>query len=284
MRAVPHVPERQSILSLAEVSAVLAASGVEVGHPASVERIKHGLTNASWRVRGPASDVVVRLSNTDEDSLQIDRASEARIMALVAGEGIGPEVIHSDPARHILVTRYAGMTWSDADAVEPSNVERIATLLCKLHALRPPAGIRRVDLRTVIDGYLDTLDGHGVACEASASKLRTRAHEVAALLQQQPELRLCHNDVHAFNIVDDGALRLIDWEYAGLGERFFDLASICVYQKYDKVQRERLLRAYEVASAAGASTLAGQSWHRLELCCWLFDYVRDLWTAVREIR
>jgi len=278
-------------MSPAEVLAVLAASGVETGRPASVEPIKHGLTNASWLVRGSADTVVVRLSNTDENSLQIDRVSEATIMALVAGQGIGPEVIHSDPARHLLVTRYAGATWSDADAMEPSHIDRVAVLLGRLHGLPLPTGIRQVELLSVVDGYLHTLDVHGVAFDVSVPKLRVRAREVAASLQHQPEIRLCHNDVHALNIVDDGTLRLIDWEYSGLGERLFDLASICVYQKYDKARRERLLHAYEAAGPAGGGfeAQAGQpqgrpSWHRLELCCWLFEYVRDLWTAVREIR
>ena len=39
---------------------------------------------------------------------------------------------------------------------------------------------------------------------------------------------------------DDGRLRLIDWEYSGVGQRLFDLASVCVYHKYDKLQREQL--------------------------------------------
>ena len=73
----------------------------------------------------------------------------------------------------------------------------------------------------------------------------------------------------------DGALRLIDWEYAGVGQRLFDLASVCVYHKYDKLQREQLLVAY-------TSLTELTTWHRLELACWLFDYVRDLWMAVRE--
>lgn len=268
----------------AEVLAALAAAGVDVGRLDSVERIKHGLTNASWLVRGSTGALVIRLSNTDEVSLQINRASEALILDLVADAGIGPEVICCDPPHHLLVTRYAGATWSDADAIDPVNIDRIALLLRRLHSLAPPDGIRRVDLLAVVDGYLSTLDTHGVHCEAGAPMLRARAREVAALLQEQAELRLCHNDVHALNLIDDGTLRLIDWEYAGLGERFFDLASICVYQKYDKPRREQLLRAYEGSDRAEPLEQPGRSWHRLELCCWLFDYVRDLWTAVRGIR
>jgi len=85
---------------------------------------------------------------------------------------------------------------------------------------------------------------------------------------------LCHNDVHHLNVVGGENLRLIDWEYAGVGEPLFDLASACVYHRYGRSQRERLLSTY----GAPSDTI---SWQRLELACWLFDYIRDLWMAVR---
>src|SRR5207244_398033 len=38
---------------------------------------------------------------------------------------------------------------------------------------------------------------------------------------------LCHNDLLAANILDDGAqVWLVDWEYAGIGHPLFDLAGI----------------------------------------------------------
>jgi len=253
-----------------------ALSGIEIGGVRSAERIKHGLTNESWLVHSDAGAVVVRLSNTEEVSLQINRVSEALILETVARAGIGPEVIRCDPARHLLVTRYAGETWSEADALEPSNIERVARLLHKLHSVPPPQSIQRVDLVAVVDGYLQTLDEHGIHGPAGTPAQQTRARESAATLQQDSDPCLCHNDVHSLNIVDDGELRLIDWEYAGLGERLFDLASICVYHRYDQRQRELLLAAYVGQSQMGSEP-------RLELACWLFDYVRELWTAVREL-
>ncbi|HEY6640680.1 choline/ethanolamine kinase family protein [Povalibacter sp.] len=253
-----------------------ALRGIDLGRIDSVERIKHGLTNDSWLVRSDAGSFVVRNSNTSEDSLQINRRSEALILEAVARAGIGPEVICCDPARHLLVTRYAGTTWTEAHALDQANIGRVAALLRRLHAVKPPPGIQIVDLGSVVHGYLRTLDEHGRTMESDHSQLRARADQIASFLRAEPELRLCHNDIHALNIVDDGTLRLIDWEYAGLGERMFDLASICVYHRYSKLQREQILDGYLDAPDPLA-------WHRLELCCWLFDYVRDLWTAVREL-
>lgn len=267
---------------MSQAEAIAALAVVDAGRTESVQRIKHGLTNESWLVRTIRDSYVVRLSNTAEDSLQINRSSEALVLDTVAAAGIGPEVVRCDPAQHVLITRHAGRTWTPAEAFAPANIDRIADVLWQLHGLRPPPGIQVVDLQAVVRSYLRTLDERGASGMAGTIEFRERAVEIAASMQSDTNVCLCHNDVHALNIVDsggvdNGTLRLIDWEYAGIGQRLFDLASICVYHAYRREQREQLLRRY-----ARSREIA--LWNRFELCCWLFDYVRDLWTAVRELQ
>lgn len=241
----------------------------------SCEPIKHGLTNESWLVRSRRDDIVVRISNAAEQALQIDRQSEALVLAAVGEAGIGPEVLLCDPAQRVLVTRYLGDTWTEADAVQDANIQRLGQLFRRLHRVSPPTGARRVELSDTLEGYFRTLQERGIQPALTTKSLRDRALQVALKLREGSAATLCHNDVHHLNITDDGTLRLIDWEYAGVGQRLFDLASVCVYHNYDKLQREQLLSAY-------TSLTELTTWHRLELACWLFDYVRDLWTAVRE--
>jgi thiamine kinase len=250
------------------------ALGVDIADIVRVERIKHGLTNVSWRVQSSREAVVVRLSNTEEQALQIDRDSEARVLRLVSDARLAPEVLVCRPEQHVLVTRDAGPTWTPEQACVPANIERVGRLLARLHALAAPSDVRRVDLITTVQGYLQVLDAHGRATDVSQPAMRRRAAEAAAAVQRGVAECLCHNDVHSLNIVDDGALRLIDWEYSGIGERLFDLASVCVYHHYRRSQREQLLEAYLGASA-------GDALQRLELACWLFEYVRELWLEVR---
>ena len=41
--------------------------------------------------------------------------------------------------------------------------------------------------------------------------------------------RPCHNDLLTANFIDDGTrIRIVDWEYAGMGDVFFDLANFSV--------------------------------------------------------
>ncbi len=263
-----------------DVPAQVADVALDLGAGAirDIEPIKHGLTNRSWLVSTDNDRFVVRISDAGSaQQLQIDRDSEAVVLQLVARAGIGSQVLRCDPARGILVTRYLGTTWTAQDAHCDDNIDRLAGLLRRLHALDVPAGVRAVDLAATVHGYIRTLHERGVHGGLALPALRECADKTAMQLRKGSAACLCHNDVHHLNIVDGDALRLIDWEYAGVGEPLFDLASLCVYHRYGRAQRERLLTAHGAPSAA-------INWQRLELACWLFDYIRDLWMAVREVR
>ena len=225
-------------------------------------------------MRTDSDRFVVRISDESAQELQIDRASEAVVLHAVARAGIGPEVLRCDPQHGILVTRYLGPTWSERDAHSLDNIDRLAGLLRRLHQLEVPADVRGVDLASTAHGYVRTLQERGTYSSLTLPALRECADKAALQLSKGSRARLCHNDVHHLNVVDGDSLRLIDWEYAGVGEPLFDLASVCVYHRYRRSQRERLLSAYAAPSEA-------VSWQRLELACWLFDYIRDLWLAVR---
>src|SRR5262249_11551736 len=55
----------------------------------------------------------------------------------------------------------------------------------------------------------------------------------------------CHNDLLPGNLVDDGvAVRIIDWEYAGMGDRFFDLGNLAANNLFEEEQDQLLLAIY----------------------------------------
>jgi thiamine kinase len=256
--------------------AAARALGVGADAIVSVEPIKHGLTNQSWLVRTGNDAVVVRLSSRHWLSLQIDRLAETSILRAVAQAGIGAEVIAADLPHGLLVTRYLGPTCTEAHMTDAAFIERLGALFAQLHATAIPADAREVHLPTVIGGYLDTLHTLNRTSALVAPELRERGLMLAAEMADTCAPRLCHNDVHHLNVVDGKRTWLIDWEYAGSGEPYFDLASVCVYHHYSLEQRRCLLRAYQGESATA-------SLERLSKCCWLFEYVRDLWTEVRGL-
>ena len=56
---------------------------------------------------------------------------------------------------------------------------------------------------------------------------------------------LCHNDLNPQNILwNHHTPTLIDWEYAGIQDRYFDLASVVVEFGFDTTKREAFMTAY----------------------------------------
>jgi thiamine kinase len=241
------------------------------------ERIKNGLTNESWVVRATEDSVVVRIGNHSTEPLQIDRRSEAIVLSAVAAAGIGPPVLLCAPDRNLLVTRLLpGVTWTSREVRTPQNIARLAALLRELHALPIPSNVRTVDLRQIVSGYWNTLLAKGLGARVGTQETREKARQLMSMLAEDAQAKLCHNDVHHLNVIDGGKLWLLDWEYAGIGDPYFDLASVCCYHAYSDKSRAELLRAYLGADRPSAL-------ERLHRMCWVFNYIRDLWFAVREM-
>jgi thiamine kinase-like enzyme len=75
----------------------------------------------------------------------------------------------------------------------------------------------------------------------SAQTLATRIAETVPLTERVP----CHNDLLPANVLGtDTGVMLIDWEYAGMGHRMFDLGNLAVNWGFDRTSEERLLTAY----------------------------------------
>jgi thiamine kinase-like enzyme len=75
-------------------------------------------------------------------------------------------------------------------------------------------------------------------------ELVARIADVLPLADPAP----CHNDLLPGNILaadaDPGHALLVDWEYAGMGHPYFDLANLAVNNEFDEAAQTRLLEAY----------------------------------------
>lgn len=260
-------------MSPAELGAeALAARDSDV---ASVVLLRDGLSNDSWLVRTAHDAVVVRINNPNEQVLHVDRNAEKEILQVAAAAGIGPEVLLCDPERHVLVTRYLGPTCTPDDLHAPERIARTGRLLRRLHALGAPPSLSSMQWHEVIADYVATLTTMNRKTSLLDEEVKARAIAIALEIEGTSSLRcLCHNDVNCLNLVDPGELKLLDWEYAGVGDPYFDLASVAFYNEFGTDERALLLRAYE-------GDVDSRAMRRLAKACVVFEYVHDLWHAVR---
>jgi thiamine kinase-like enzyme len=204
------------------------------GRDVRVEPLSGGITNHNFRVEVDGEAYVLRIGGKDTELLGIDRDAEHAASRNAAALGLGPEIVHFGSG--CLVTRFVAGT---VGAVDP---ERVGRALRTLHD--GPSIPSRFDCFRVVEIYCATAIEHGV----SVPQAYGRAHETAAAIERQrvgvPPCA-CHNDLLNANFISDGErLWIVDWEYAGMGDPFFDLGNFAVNHELDEEGERALLAAY----------------------------------------
>jgi thiamine kinase-like enzyme len=199
-----------------------------------------GITNRNYRVRFAGRDCVVRLPGKDTDLLGIDREAERAATAAAAALGIGPEVVAFEPERGCLVTGFIA-----ARPVPPEELRtrlgEVAAALRAIHA-GPPLPVAFSPFERTAR-YAATALARGGTVPPIYDELRGYADRIAAVMDGTPVP--CHNDLLTANFLDDGErLRILDWEYAGMGDRFFDLANFASHHDLGPDEEAAFLTAY----------------------------------------
>jgi thiamine kinase-like enzyme len=220
------------------------------------EPLTGGITNHNYRVTLGGAQHVIRVHGADTALLGIDREAERLASAAAAELGIAPAL---DAAfADCLVTRYVACETIDSGQIA-GRVEELAVALRRFHDSRTrlPA---RFWVPELLDDYANVVRGRGVRLPPGYAQAIAVAGLIAVALALF-EPRPCHNDLLAGNLIrsrEDGAVLIVDWEYAGMGHPCFDLGNLSVNNDFDEAADERLLRAYlgEPPSDARRATLA----------------------------
>lgn len=207
-----------------------------------------GITNRNFHVTvaGAADQFVIRLAGNDTHLLGISREVEHAATVAAAGVGVGPEVVAFIRPEGYLVTRFiVGAPVSLEDVHRPQVLRRIADSLRRIHGGPAIPGLF-VPLR-IVEAYRALAHARGVWIPAEYDRARLVGRRIeAALLAAPIELRPCHNDLLNANFIDDGErIRIVDWEYAGMGDPFFDLGNFSVNHDLTADEDALLLAAYE---------------------------------------
>jgi thiamine kinase-like enzyme len=213
------------------------------GREATVEVLGGGITNRNFKVTLDDGVYVLRIGGKDTELLGIDRRVEHEASLAAAAVGVGPEVVAFIEPEGYLVTGFIGGHVVVPEAIrEPEALRRVARSLRAVHNGPPiPA---RFDPFRVVEAYAATAATNGITVPEPYERARETAKLVQRARGTAPE-RPCHNDLLTANFIDDGTrIRIVDWEYAGMGDVFFDLANFAVNNGLSGEQTIELLRAY----------------------------------------
>ena len=213
------------------------------GREPNLVPITSGITNANVKVEVDEEAFVVRLPGLDTDLLGIDRQAELAATRTAAAAGVGPDVI--DFVDGCLVTRFvAGEPIPEEDLQREDVLANVVRSIRAIHA-SPPIPSTFPVFR-IVERYRELASARGVAIP----KAYARAHELAMSIERAFDrspmpVTTCHNDLLNANFLMDGEhVWIVDYEYAGMGDPFFDLGNLSINNGFTEPAQENLLRLY----------------------------------------
>jgi len=228
--------EQHQFLDLCEVLGVAAGS-------VTVRPLSGGILNRSYRLSSAVGDWVVRLPANAENRYQLELSLEQGLLETLSEAGLTAPIV-SRKTGDILVTQFlaAASTWTAADARDPKNIVRIASRLRELHGIDhdlPP-----FSATPIAEDYCRTAAERHRLLPEQREWMGQFLELASAYDAESVPATLCHHDLVAENIMDDGELWLIDFEYAVCAEPLLDLASLASMNNFGAAEQECLLHAY----------------------------------------
>jgi len=209
--------------------------------------IRQGLSGAGvYAVTTDTGEYVLRLQGQRVDDsfwkqhiLILSRAAEMEV---------APRVVHVDEeARAVVSTRIRGVPLPSvlADpAVRESAIGDVVARLRALHTIEP-SGIAERNAAEFARAIWE-MQRQREGFPPWAADLRSAFDELEALLARDTRRVVSHNDVNPGNVLWDGTRTwLVDWEVAGLGHPYYDLAAFATFLGLDTDRANALLSLQE---------------------------------------
>jgi len=209
----------------------------------AIEYQQDGLTNQNYIIVKDNMKYAVRICGNNSSVLGINRAAEYMAMKAAADIGIGAELVYYSQETGDMITRFIdGRKWNNEDVSTRENITRIVDMIKRIHKL-PTIPYEFSPYKDIEDRIHYAVQNKlFLPDDLNLFLVKLNKVKMEREMKSSECIGLCHNDPFSNNFIDDGAVRLIDWEFAGMGDVYFDLASLCIF--YSPKDKEYLLEHY----------------------------------------
>jgi thiamine kinase-like enzyme len=252
----------------------------KLGEPVGEARpLEGGITNRNYLVTLGGNRYVIRVPGKDTSLLGIDRGAEREANENAASIGVAPRVVAQLEDPPCLVTEFVECQEMAAeDLREAETMKRVIGLLRTVHdsgAALPTS----FDSFRVVEEYRATAAERGGEIPDAFDEAHERSREIeAALSGPEHEPVPCHNDLLAGNFLrGPERIWIVDWEYAGMGDRYFDLANFAINNELTEAQHPELLADY-FSEEATPRRIAS-----LRLMLFMSDFREAMWGVVQTV-
>jgi thiamine kinase-like enzyme len=258
----------------ADVEQLVRGSSLFAGETVHLRALSGGITNRNFVASTDHGEYVVRIPGERTELLGIDRAYEAEAARRAADLGIGPAVLGMLEHVGTLVTELVS-----GHHLEPTpftaRLPDVVDLIHRFHDSGPLGGA--FPIHRVVEWHARDASARGVMAPKAYERLHQLSRRIEAAFARSPTpLVPCHNDLLPGNVLfADDRVWLLDFEYAGMNDVFFDLANLSVNSEFGHEADERLLTLY-------FGQITNSSWARLHLMKMMSEFREGMWAVVQQ--
>lgn len=237
-----------------------------------------GLTNKNYKLLMGDEVLVLRLPGRGTGRF-INRSHERANHFAAAQAGFTPPVLYFNQFTGVKVSTFLhdATVLSPPTASLPENYLQVARLLRDFHDTP-------VRFANTFNGFAMTRVYERVARSrfepfyTGFKDLQSRFRSLEAILKSMAvPVRACHNDLVPENILAvDGRMQLIDWEYSGMNDPAWDIASFLLESEFGPEDVKAFLAAYLPSAADSVEFM-----FRVQVYEAVQDYLWSLWSLMQ---
>jgi thiamine kinase-like enzyme len=212
------------------------------------EPLSGGYSNIIYKVFVDEKIFALRINGKQNEFLGLKYKDEVEIMTRAAKQNLTPKVLECENKSDFLITEFInGTKFSEEQIKNTDNLNKVVELIKEIHKI-PYSGRRSSTPFSLTRGYLQGAEKLGIPCPSDLKEFLNDVNAIEKVRQNDPDYlrHYCHNDVFTHNLLvcDDGNIKIIDWELSGLGDIWFDLATISFSCGFDQIYDEKMLKSY----------------------------------------
>lgn len=255
-------------MSKVSVESILPRIDLWKGQSPSHETLSGGLTNENYTVRVNGEKYVLRIPGQGSE-VMIDRECELLNSKAAEKAGISPNILANLKPENVLVIEYleGEVQHPETIAEDDMKIEKIGKALKRLK--ENASFVNTTYVFEMIRQYFQKCKEVAAILPHDFDWILGVMDEIEAKMERnRPPLAASHNDLLSENFILDpnGKMWVIDWEYGGMNDPYFDLGDVSVEHPFTGDQEKLLLNAY--AGRVEPEELARMRLHKLTADVW----------------
>lgn len=240
----------------------------------SLRVLSGGITNRNFVAEIDGSLYVVRIPGERTEVLGINREHEAQAAQRAANLGIAPAIVGELSGFDTLITNFvqgdhlAGTKFTD-------RLPEVIELIKRFHNGGPIDG--SFPIHRIVEAHVHDAQINGIAPPKLWNSLHAVSLRIESAFARSADAPVaCHNDLLPTNVLfGKDRTWLLDFEYAGMNNAYFDLGNLSVNTELDDAGDETILTCY-------FGTVTAHRWAKLQLMKIMSELREGMWAVVQQ--